>query len=231
MQTILASDIFILSIVLGVYLLANWLYKTTKIALLHPLLTSIITIIALLKVLGIDYPTFKQGSHFIDFLLGPSVVALGFLLHEQIEHIKGRTVSILISILVGSLAGILSVIGIALLFGADKVLIATLQPKSVTTPIAIAIAERTGGVPAITAVVVIAVGIFGGIVGPFILDKLGVKSRIARGLALGASAHGIGTARAMELGAVEGAISGLAIGIMGLATAFLVPIVMALLSV
>ena len=127
--------------------------------------------------------------------------------------------------------GILSVIGIALLFGADKVLIATLQPKSVTTPIAIAIAERTGGVPAITAVVVIAVGIFGGIVGPFILDKLGVKSRIARGLALGASAHGIGTARAMELGAVEGAISGLAIGIMGLATAFLVPIVMALLSV
>lgn len=231
MQTILSSDIFILSIVLGVYLLANLLYKTTKIALLHPLLTSIITIIALLKILGIDYPTFKQGSHLIDFLLGPSVVALGFLLHEQIEHIKGRTVSILISILVGSLAGILSVIGIALLFGADKVLIATLQPKSVTTPIAIAIAERTGGVPAITAVVVIAVGIFGGIVGPFILDKLGVKSCIARGLALGASAHGIGTARAMELGAVEGAISGLAIGIMGLATAFLVPLVMALLSV
>lgn len=231
MQTILSSDIFILSIVLGVYLLANLLYKTTKISLLHPLLTSIITIIALLKILGIDYPTFKHGSHFIDFLLGPSVVALGFLLHEQIEYIKGRTVSILISILVGSLAGILSVIGIALLFGADKVLIATLQPKSVTTPIAIAIAERTGGVPAITAVVVIAVGIFGGIVGPFILDKLGVKSRIARGLALGASAHGIGTARAMELGAVEGAISGLAIGIMGLATAFLVPLVMALFSV
>ena len=84
MQTILSSDIFILSIVLGVYLLANLLYKTSKIALLHPLLTSIIAIIALLKVLGIDYPTFKQGSHFIDFSYS-SVVALGFLLHEQIE--------------------------------------------------------------------------------------------------------------------------------------------------
>ena len=101
----------------------------------------------------------------------------------------------------------------------------SLAPKSVTTPIAMSIAERSGGIPSIAAVVVIVVGIFGGIVGPFILEKLGIQSRIAKGLALGAAAHGLGTARAMEIGTIEGAISGLAIGVMGIMTAVLVPVI------
>ena len=109
--------------------------------------------------------------------------------------------------------------------GADHVLIATLEPKSVTTPIAMGVAEKAGGIPAIAAVIVIVVGIFGGIVGPFVLNKLNIDSKIARGLSLGAAAHGLGTARAMELGALEGAISGLAIGLMGVTTAILVPVV------
>lgn len=100
-----------------------------------------------------------------------------------------------------------------------------LEPKSVTTPIAMSIAERSGGIPAIAAVVVIVVGIFGSLVGPFILERLGIKNRIARGLALGPAAYGLGTAKAMELGAVEGAISGLAIGVMGIMTAILVPVI------
>ena len=119
----------------------------------------------------------------------------------------------------------MSVIFIARYFGADHALVASLEPKSVTTPIAMSIAERSGGIPAIAAVVVIVVGIFGGLVGPFILERLGIKSRIARGLALGSAAHGLGTAKAMELGAVEGAISGLAIGVMGIMTAILVPVI------
>jgi putative effector of murein hydrolase len=103
-------------------------------------------------------------------------------------------------------------------------MIETLLPKSVTTPIAIGISERFGGLPGLTAVVVVLVGVFGGIVGPYVLRKLGVESRVARGLAMGCGAHGLGMTRAIELGAVEGAISGLAIVLMGLMTAILIPV-------
>lgn len=225
MQSIISSEIFIITLVSGVYLVALWLYRKTKIAILHPLLVSIPVLLGLMNVLGMQYETFRQGSRMINFLLGPSVVALGFVLWEQVEYMKSNAVSILTSIFVGSLVGIVSVIAIAHWMGADHVLIATLEPKSVTTPIAMGVAEKAGGIPAIAAVIVIIVGIFGGIVGPFVLNKLNIDSKIARGLSLGAAAHGLGTARAMELGALEGAISGLAIGLMGVMTAILVPVI------
>jgi putative effector of murein hydrolase len=108
-------------------------------------------------------------------------------------------------------------------FGADKMMVASLAPKSVTTPIAISLAEKDGGVPALTTAFVVICGIFGGVVGPIILRKMGIKSKIAQGLAMGSASHALGTARAMEMGALEGAISGLAIGIMGIMTALLIP--------
>ena len=218
MQSIISSEIFIITLVAGVYLAALWLYRKTRLALLHPLLVSIPALVAVMSVIGIPYESFRQGSRMINFLLGPSVVALGYVLWEQVEYMKSNAVSIMTSIFVGSLVGIVSVICIARWMGADHVLIATLEPKSVTTPIAMGVAEKAGGI-------VIVVGIFGGIVGPFVLNKLNIDSKIARGLSLGAAAHGLGTARAMELGALEGAISGLAIGLMGVMTAILVPIV------
>ena len=217
MQSIISSEIFIITLVAGVYLAALWLYRKTRLALLHPLLVSIPALVAVMSVIGIPYESFRQGSRMINFLLGPSVVALGYVLWEQVEYMKSNAVSIMTSIFVGSLVGIVSVICIARWMGADHVLIATLEPKSVTTPIAMGVAEKAGGIPAIAAVIVI--------VGPFVLDKLNIDSKIARGLSLGAAAHGLGTARAMELGALEGAISGLAIGLMGVMTAILVPIV------
>ena len=225
MQSIISSEIFIITLVAGGYLAALWLYRKTRLALLHPLLVSIPALVAVMSVIGIPYESFRQGSRMINFLLGPSVVALGYVLWEQVEYMKSNAVSIMTSIFVGSLVGIVSVICIARWMGADHVLIATLEPKSVTTPIAMGVAEKAGGIPAIAAVIVIVVGIFGGIVGPFVLNKLNIDSKIARGLSLGAAAHGLGTARAMELGALEGAISGLAIGLMGVMTAILVPIV------
>ena len=225
MHTLLTSEIFILTLVTGIYLAALWLYRKTKLSILHPLLVSIPVLALFLRVFDIPFETFEAGSRMINFLLGPTVVALGYLLYEQREHLKANGISIIISVFIGSIIGIVSVILIARWLGADHELIASLEPKSVTTPIAMSIAERAGGIPAIAAVVVIVVGIFGGIVGPFILDHLGIKSRIARGLALGSAAHGLGTARAMELGAIEGAISGLAIGLMGIITAILVPII------
>ena len=216
MNPLLHSEIFILTLVTGVYLAALWLYRKTRLSLLHPLLVSIPVLALGIRFLGIPFATFEAGSRIINFLLGPTVVALGYLLYEQREHLKANGISILTSVFVGSVIGIVSVVLIARWMGADRTLIASLEPKSVTTPIA--------------TVVVIVVGIFGGIVGPFILDRLGIRSRIARGLALGSAAHGLGTARAMELGAIEGAISGLAIGVMGIMTAILVPVIEWLLN-
>ena len=225
MNQLAESEIFILTLVIGTYLSALFLYKKTHISLLHPLITSIFFIICVLKGLDIKYETFHQGSHLIHFMLGPSVVALGFVLYQQIQYLKGNVISIMTSLFVGSIVGIISVIAICKYMGADATLIATLEPKSVTTPIAMGIAEKSGGIPSLTAVIVVAVGIFGSIVGPMVIKTLGIESRIAKGLALGASAHGIGTSVAIQIGAVEGAISGLAIGLMGIMTAILVPII------
>lgn len=225
MEQLTNSDVFALTLVIGTYLAATALYKKTHISLLHPLLTSIFVIIAVLQTLSIPYESFQQSSRLIHFMLGPSVVALGYVLFEQIQYLKGNVISILTSLLIGAIVGIVSVIIIGKLMGADQALIATLEPKSVTTPIAMGISEKAGGIPSLTAVIVVAVGIFGSIVGPMVLNVLGIHSRIAKGLALGASSHGIGTAAAIQIGAIEGALSGLAIGLMGIMTAILIPII------
>lgn len=225
MEKLFNSEIFILTLVIGVYLFSLLLYRKTKFVLLHPLLVSIFLLLGITHLLGISYPAFEQGSRIISFLLGPTVVVLGYLLYEQVEHLRANVFSILTAVFAGSLCGVLTVIFIAQAFGADPALIASLEPKSVTTPIAMSIAEKTGGIPSVAAVVVVVVGIFGGVVGPFILKVLGIKSKIAKGLALGSAAHGLGTARAMELGVLEGAISGLAIGVMGIMTAVLIPLI------
>lgn len=230
MNNLLHSEVFALTLVIGTYIAAVALYKKTRLCLLNPLLTSIPVIICVLGIFHVPYETFKQGSHLIHFMLGPSVVALGYVLYEQLQYIKGNVVSILTAVFVGAIVGIVSVIVIGKMMGADTSLIATLQPKSVTTPIAMGISEKAGGNPSLTAVVVVVVGIFGSIVGPFVMKVLGIESRIAKGLALGASSHGVGTATALQIGAVEGALSGLAIGLMGVMTAILVPVIRLILS-
>ena len=153
MNPLLHSEIFILTLVTGVYLAALWLYRKTRLSLLHPLLVSIPVLALGIRFLGIPFATFETGSRIINFLLGPTVVALGYLLYEQREHLKANGISILTSVFVGSVIGIVSVVLIARWMGADRTLIASLEPKSVTTPIAMSIAQRSGGIPAIAAVV------------------------------------------------------------------------------
>lgn len=219
----LSTEVFLLALVLGAFYLGIIIYQKTKITLLQPLLTAMVIIIPFLLFTDIDYQTFYQNTRILNFMLGPSVVALGYVLYEQIGHIKGNVVSILTAVFTGSVVGIASVVLIAKVLGADKILMASLAPKSVTTPIAISLAEQTGGVPALAAAFVVICGIFGGLVGPIVLRRIGIKSKIAKGLAMGSASHALGTARAMEMGALEGAISGLAIGIMGIMTALLIP--------
>jgi len=224
LQDLFTSEIFMLLLVLGTYLFGVYLYKRTKISLLQPLLISMCILIPLLKVAGIDYQDFYQKTRMLNFMLGPSVVALGYVLYDQMEHIKGNVLSILTSVLIGSIVAIVSVMLIAKAFGADRVLLSSLAPKSVTTPIAISLSEQNGGIPALAAAFVVMCGIFRGLVGPVVLRALRIKSRIAKGLAMGSASHALGTVRALEMGALEGAISGLAIGIMGVMTALLMPL-------
>lgn len=225
MKALLESTNFILILIFGSYLFGQWIFKKTKIAILHPLIVSIAIIIIFLQVTKIDFQKFEEGSRFVSFLLGPSVVALGYILYEQMKYLKGNVISILCSIFMGSITGIVSVIILAKITGADNAIMMSLEPKSVTTAIALNISSQYGGIPSLTAVIVLFCGIFGGIIGPYVLKILRVKSSIAKGLALGASSHSVGTVKAMEMGVIEGAISGLAIGLMGVMTALLIPLI------
>jgi predicted murein hydrolase (TIGR00659 family) len=230
MEGLLLSEVFLLLLVFGSFLLGIYIYKKTQLSILQPLIIAIILVIVFLKITGIPYEIFYSQTRILNFMLGPSVVALGYVLYEQIEHIRGNVLSILTATFVGSIVGIVSVVFIAKIFGADEILIASLKPKSVTTPIAMSIVERTGGIPALAAAFVVICGIFGGVVGPVILRKLGIKSKVAKGLAMGTASHALGTVRAMQMGAVEGAVSGLAIGIMGIMTALIIPVADKLLN-
>ena len=223
-QNLFQYDVFVLVLVVGIYLLSIKLHLKIRFPLLNPVLITILILIGLLVILDVPYATFKKSSQMINFLLGPSVVALGYILHKQIHYLKGNVVSVLTSITVGAVVGIASILLIGKLFGADQSLIASLAPKSVTTPIAMALSESNGGIPALTAVVVVVAGVMGSIIAPPIMNWLGIKSPIAKGIALGASSHGVGTATAIQMGAIEGALSGLAIGIMGTITSLLLPL-------
>ena len=218
------SEVFTIMFVVGLYLINIKIYRRVRFPLLHPVLFTIIELIVVLMTLHIPYATFQQGSRMIHFMLGPSVVSLGYILYQQVAHLKKNAISIVLAITVGAIIGIASIVGIGHLLGVKQDLIASLAPKSVTTPIAMELAGNNGGIPGLTAVIVVCAGILGSIIGPPIMKLMKIKSPVAKGLALGASSHGIGTAAAIQMGAIEGALSGLAIGIMGLITSLLLPL-------
>lgn len=193
--------------------------------ILHPALLTFVAIIAMLKWFGVEYEQYREATGILDFALGLSVVALGYLMYEQTDRIRGRMLPIAVSTVVGCLVGIISVVYIALAFGAEREIVTSIAPKSVTVPIAVAVSEPLGGIVAVTSVVVFCVGIFGSVCGDWILSRCGITDKMAKGFALGSAAHGIGTARAIELGTIEGAMSGLAMALMGIVTAVVLPVI------
>ncbi len=229
LHTWISSPLFLLTLTVACYYGSLLLWRKTGWVILHPILVSITVIMAFLKLTGISFESYYRANAIINFLLGVSVVALGYLLHDNLSRIKGRELSILLSLFAGSLVGVLSVTLLSMLFGIDHTLILSIQPKSVTMPIALEVSSLSGGVPPITTLSVIITGIFGSVVGPWMLEKLRITDPVARGLALGAASHAVGTARALQMGAVEGAVGGAAIGIMGVMTAVIVPLVNLLL--
>ncbi|HDZ75029.1 MAG TPA: LrgB family protein [Aurantimonas coralicida] len=224
-----ASPLLSLTMTLIAYQAASFVYrKAGSTALLNPVLITVILVVAVLTLTGTSYQTYFEGAQFIHFLLGPATVALAIPLYRQFDKVRQSAAAIAASLLTGSLTAIVSAVGLGLLLRADPISLIALAPKSATAPVAMGIAEKLGGLPSLTAVLVIATGILGAALGPVLLDRLGIRDEAARGFALGTASHGIGTARALQESEVAGAFSGLAMGLNALATAILLPLIWAL---
>lgn len=224
MREVLCSMPALLMLTFGTYLLGVFLQRKSGWTLLHPFLICIPVLLALLKVLDIPYDTYSHANQPITFLLGPSVVALALSLYEELETIKRNALPIFVAVIVGALVGVVSVYFSCKMLHMDGMWVRSLEAKSVTTPIAMDVTRSLGGNESLAAVSVIITGFLGSLMGPFVLRLCHVSNPVAKGLAMGCAAHGLGTARAIELGAVEGAVSGLCIALMGVATALLVPL-------
>ncbi|SJZ94195.1 LrgB family protein [Consotaella salsifontis] len=221
-----ASPLLSLSLTLVAYVAALALYRFShQFALFHPLLVSILVIVAVLMATGTSYDTYFKGAQFVHFLLGPATVALAVPLYRQWDRIKRRALAICVSLFLGSVTAIASTLAIAALLGSDREIITSLAPKSVTTPVAMGIVEKLGGLPSLAAVFVLITGVLGATAGPFVLTLVGVTDERARGFGLGTASHGLGTARALQEGEAAGAFSGLAMGLNALLTAILLPLI------
>ncbi len=200
------------------YGIGTILRKKTGIAVFNPLLVSVILVIALLAVTKIDYQKYYDGAKYISYLLTPATVALAIPLHRQFELLKNNVWAIIAGIASGALTSMLSILAMAVLFSFDHAEYVTFLPKSITTAIGIGVSEELGGYVAITAAVIIITGIFGNVISELVFRLFRINEPIARGVALGTSSHAIGTAKAMELGETEGAMSSLSIVICGIFT-------------
>ncbi|MBE0623867.1 MAG: LrgB family protein [Burkholderiales bacterium] len=220
-----ASPLLGLSVTLVVYQGAYWIYRRANFhPLLNPVALSVATLVLLLTLTGTPYQTYFDGAQFVHFLLGPATVALAIPLYAQLGKLKSLLLPLLAALLAGALTAIGSAVGIAWLLGASRGTLISLAPKSVTTPIAMGITEKLGGLPSLTAVLVVATGIIGAVTAKYVLDFLRVREHGVRGFAVGVAAHGIGTARAFQVSEEAGAFAGLGMGLNGLATALLFPL-------
>jgi predicted murein hydrolase (TIGR00659 family) len=227
----LENKYLLLALTFGAFALFKELQRRTGWVLLNPILLTIASLILFLKLTGISYETYQEGGQLIEFWLKPAVVALGVPLYLQLEMIKKQLLPILLSQLVGCLVGIVSVVLVAKLLGATPDVICSLAPKSVTTPIAMEVSNTTGGIPSLTAAVVVLVGLFGAVFGFKILTLGKVKSPIAQGLSMGTASHAIGTSAAMEVSRKYGAYASLGLTLNGILTALLTPAILRLLGV
>ncbi|MEM1398922.1 MAG: LrgB family protein [Pseudomonadota bacterium] len=225
-----ASPLLHLTLTLLAYQAGSFVYQKANLSpLCNPVLIAVIVLVGMLWATGTSYETYFAGAQFVHFLLGPATVALALPLYRQFQHVRQSAVAIIASIVVGSLTAALSAVAVGWALGASRDSLFSLAPKSVTAPVAMGITEKLGGLPSLTAVLVILTGIIGAMLGPLLLDILRIKDWRARGLAIGTASHGIGTARALQVNEVAGAFSGVAMGLNALATALLLPLLWRLL--
>lgn len=207
------------------YLLGLWLFRRFRLPILNPMFVGIITCIILMKITGISYEEYKIGANYVTFFIAPATVSLMVPLYRNLEILKKNLIPIIIGIFVGSMTAIISVILLANFFQIGDELKISLSAQSITTAIALPLTELMGGIGAITSIAISSRGILGAVLGPVILDLFKIKNPVAKGVAMGTTSHATGTAKAIEMGEVEGAISGLSIAIAGIITAIILPII------
>lgn len=220
-----ASPLLHLTLTLVAYQAGWWAHARAAMSpLVNPVLVAVALVVGVLLATGTDYGRYFEGAQFVHFLLGPATVCLAVPLYRQIARVRRSALALAASILAGSLTAAGTAVGTGWLLGAGRETLIALAPKSVTAPVAMGIAEQLGGLPSLTAVLVILTGVIGAMLGPVLLDLLRVRDWAARGVALGVASHGIGTARALTVREVAGAFAGLAMGLNALATALLLPV-------
>jgi len=222
-----ASPLLGLTLTLVAYQAAFWLYKRAGFhPLANPVMLAIAMVATVLALSDMDYRTYFDGAQFVHFLLGPATVALAIPLYAQWPKLKSMAGPLMIALVIGSLTAALSAYAIGALLGASQPSLMSLAPKSVTMPIAMAVAEPLGGLPALAAAMVMLTGVLGAIGAPYLYRWLRIGDHAIRGFAIGLASHGIGTARAFQVSEQAGAFAALAMGLNGLLTALSLPWIM-----
>jgi predicted murein hydrolase (TIGR00659 family) len=214
-----------LTATLVAYQAAFWVYRRGGYhPLLNPVALAVALLVALLVATGTPYRTYFDGAQFVHFLLGPATVALAVPLYSQLDKLRRLLWPIAGALLAGSLTAVASAVAIAWALGASRETVVSIAPKSVTAPIAMGISEKIGGLPSLTAILVVSTGILGAVLARYVLNGLRVEDHAVRGFSVGVAAHGIGTARAFTVSGEAGAFAGLGMGLNALATALMFPL-------
>ena len=219
MHDLISSSVFFgAALSVGAYVLGMALQKKFKIAIFNPLFISIIAVIAVLLTTGISYETYNASAKYLSYFLTPATVCLAIPLYEQLSLLKKNAVAIILGILAGIISSALCVLALAIIFSLSHEMYITLLPKSITSAIGMDLSAELGGIPSITVAVIILSGIVGNMLAPFFCRIFRIEHPVARGIAVGSSSHAIGTAKAIEMGEVEGAMSSLSIVVSGVLT-------------
>ncbi len=227
-----AEPLFWLTLTIGAYLVGDFCYRRSNLfPLFNPVALSIIIVSGVLLIFDIQYERYFEGAKFIHFLLGPATVSLAIPIYQKWALIKSNAMPIISAVLLGSVFAILITYLLALAFSLEREIVLSLLPRSVTAPIAMGISELIGGIPSLTAIITIITGIIGAAFGTFTLDLLRVKKMSARGFGIGLASHGIGTARAMSRDKTAGVFAAVAMGLSGVVTALIVPLIIFLLKI
>ena len=225
------NNIYFIALTFVIFLAAKKLQVWTRQIWLNPILVTILMLIGILKVCGVDYDTYKNAGNMIEFWLKPAIVALGVPLYLQLRNIRRQLLPIVASQLVGCIVGVVSVAGVARLMGASREVVISLAPKSVTTPIAMEVCSKLGGIPSLTAAIVVCVGLLGAICGFKVLEIGRINRTDSQGISIGTASHAVGTSRAMEKGDDYGVFASLGLILNGLLTALLTPFILKLMGV
>jgi len=224
MNDLITSPIFGVITSLIAYEIGIYIKKKGRFSIFNPLLIAIIILIIFLEKFHITYKDYNNGGQIISFFLFPATVALALPMYKKFDLFKQNAVPILIGIFSGAITGFICVVFLSKFFGLTGLLTESLIPKSITTPIGIALSKQLGGLSSITVVAIIMTGIIGSVIGPLLYKVFKIKDKVALGIAMGASSHALGTARAMEIGEIEGAMSGLTMAISGVVAVLLYPL-------